>query len=143
MTLSPGTRLEHYEVLAPLGAGGMGEVYRARDTRLGRGRKWQISAAGGALPDWQPDGRRLYYINGDPERTVHAVDIDTRGGEIRIGSAKPLFDTAHRGLHLSAPAPDSRRILSIEPVAAAPTRDVVTVLVNWPASRIRTAERDR
>ena len=36
MTLSPGTRLEHYEVLAPLGAGGMGEVYRARDTRLGR-----------------------------------------------------------------------------------------------------------
>ena len=36
MTLSPGTRLGPYEVLAPLGSGAMGEVYRARDTRLER-----------------------------------------------------------------------------------------------------------
>src|ERR1700693_788486 len=36
MALQPGTRLGSFEVLDPLGKGGMGEVYRARDMRLGR-----------------------------------------------------------------------------------------------------------
>ena len=36
MPLSTGTRLGPYEILAPIGAGGMGEVYRAQDTRLDR-----------------------------------------------------------------------------------------------------------
>jgi len=36
MSLTPGTRLGTYEVVAAIGSGGMGEVYRARDTKLNR-----------------------------------------------------------------------------------------------------------
>jgi len=48
MTLEAGTRLGQYEVLSSLGAGGMGEVYRAKDTRLGREVAIE-GAAGGVL----------------------------------------------------------------------------------------------
>jgi serine/threonine protein kinase len=45
MPLQPGDKLGPYEILAPIGAGGMGEVYRARDPRLKRDVAIKVSAA--------------------------------------------------------------------------------------------------
>ena len=56
MPLEPGTTLGVYEVLSAIGAGGMGEVYKARDTKLDR------DVAIKVLPD--------AFVN-DPERLAH------------------------------------------------------------------------
>ena len=53
MPLPSGTRLGRYEIVAPIGAGGMGEVYKARDTRLDR-----IVAIKILPPDWVADLER-------------------------------------------------------------------------------------
>ena len=45
MPLQPGTTLGPYEILSPIGAGGMGEVYKARDTRLDRAGSLRVSHA--------------------------------------------------------------------------------------------------
>ena len=49
MPLSPGTRIGPYEIQAPLGEDGMGEVYRARDTKLDRDVALKVLPEGGAL----------------------------------------------------------------------------------------------
>ena len=55
MPLTPGTRLDGYEILGPLGAGGMGEVYRARDNTLKRDVAIKVLPA-----NWSRDPERLH-----------------------------------------------------------------------------------
>jgi eukaryotic-like serine/threonine-protein kinase len=59
MSLSPGTRLAQYEILSSLGAGGMGEVYRARDQRLQREVAIKVMAPHIAA---DPDMRRRFEV---------------------------------------------------------------------------------
>ena len=56
MPLTTGTRLGTYEILAPLGAGGMGEVYKANDTRLDRDVAVKVLPAG-SVGDAQAEAR--------------------------------------------------------------------------------------
>jgi len=78
MPLTAGTRLGPYEVLAPIGAGGMGEVYRARDSRLGRDVALKIlPAAFASDPDrvrrFEQEGRAAAALNHPNIIVVHDV----------------------------------------------------------------------
>jgi len=57
MPLAPGTRLGPYEIIAAIGAGGMGEVYSARDRRLDR--SVAVKTLSASIAD-SPDGRQRF-----------------------------------------------------------------------------------
>src|SRR5262250_1392899 len=85
MPLSPGTRLGSYEILSPIGAGGMGEVYRARDSRLGRDVAIKVlpqTVAGDAerLARFEREARALAALNHPGIVTIFSVEEagDTR-----------------------------------------------------------------
>jgi eukaryotic-like serine/threonine-protein kinase len=85
MALSSGTQLGPYEILSPLGAGGMGEVYRARDPRLGR------DVAIKVLPT---------SASADPERLRRFEQEARAAGGLNHPNVLVIFDI---GMHEGAP----------------------------------------
>lgn len=84
MTTPPGPRLGPYELLAPLGSGGMGQVYRARDVRLGRDVALKLLPADSAVdPDrirrFEQEARAASSIEHPAVLTVH--DVGSEGGQ--------------------------------------------------------------
>src|SRR5450755_2333076 len=72
MSLPNGTKLGPYEILAPIGAGGMGEVYRARDTRLDRIVAIKVSAAQFS-ERFEREARAVAALNHSNICTLHDV----------------------------------------------------------------------
>src|ERR1035438_10175228 len=72
MELTRGTKLGPYEILAPIGAGGMGEVYRARDSRLGRDVAIKISPAQ-FTERFEREARAVAALNHPPICTLHDI----------------------------------------------------------------------
>ena len=114
MSLTPGVRLGAYEVVAPLGAGGMGEVYRARDTRLDR------DVAIKALPDeFASDHPRTDRIEFTEPRLILPVSWTASY-------------QAHGGGDRYAVSPDAQRFLVVTDAEERPAHSM-TLVVNWTA----------
>src|SRR5881409_3884239 len=78
MTLAAGGKLGPFEILAPLGAGGMGEVYRARDSRLGREVAIKVlpaafSADADRLRRFEQEARAASALNHPNIITIHEI----------------------------------------------------------------------
>ena len=81
MALTPGTRLGPYEIVAPLGAGGMGEVYRAKDPRLAREVAVKVLPAAVAADAerrarFQLEARAIAAISHDNILTIHDLGVE-------------------------------------------------------------------
>ncbi|HEX9149886.1 MAG TPA: serine/threonine-protein kinase, partial [Thermoanaerobaculia bacterium] len=114
MTLPTGSRLGPYEILAPLGAGGMGEVYRARDSRLGRDvalkvLPQELSEDRDRLSRFEQEARSASALNHPNIVTVHDIGRSDSTSYI----AMELVD-GRTLRELAAPGPmPTRRILGI------------------------------
>src|ERR1700694_1928614 len=110
MSLAPGTKLGPYEIVSPLGAGGMGEVYRARDTRLGREVAVKVLPPGFSgdadrLIRFEREARAASALNHPNILTVH--DVGTQNGAHYVVSGLLEGETLRE--RLSSGALSSRR----------------------------------
>src|SRR5688572_28190241 len=90
MNLEPGSRIGPYEVLAPLGKGGMGEVYRARDTALSRDVALKIlpelfAADADRLARFEREAQALASLNHPNIAQVYAIAAIPAGPDAASG----------------------------------------------------------
>ena len=102
MPLSVGDRLGPYEILAPIGAGGMGEVYRARDSKLEREVAIKVLPAAFAqhpdrLARFEREAKVLASLNHPNIATIYAVEESLEG--------KALVMELVKGQTLKGPVP--------------------------------------
>jgi serine/threonine protein kinase/Tol biopolymer transport system component len=93
--------------------------------------KWQISAAGGALPRWRGDGQELYFLSIDNK--LMAADVNV-GSSFHAASPAPLF-AFHPNLNSNVfdVAADGKRFLA-NSVPADLSSPPLTLIANWPAA---------
>src|SRR5256885_13174335 len=103
MTLANGTRLGSYEVVAQIGAGGMGEVYQAHDTKLGRDVAIKVLPEGFAhdperLSRFQREAKMLASLNHPNIATIHGLEQsgDTSYLVMELVSGETLADRIKR-----------------------------------------------
>ncbi|HEV8201084.1 MAG TPA: serine/threonine-protein kinase, partial [Candidatus Polarisedimenticolia bacterium] len=105
MPLAPGSRVGPYEVVAPLGAGGMGEVYRARDPRLGREVALKSLPAGMAsdpdrLARLEREAKLLAALNHPNIAAIYGVEEEPGGARIlvlELAAGETLGERLQRG----------------------------------------------
>ncbi|MBI3400779.1 MAG: protein kinase [Acidobacteria bacterium] len=117
MSLTPGARLGPYEIVAPLGAGGMGEVYRARDTKLNRDVAIKILLPGVAsdpdrLARFSREAQVLASLNHPNIAHIHGLE-DSDG-------VKALVLELVEGETLAEKLASVRRVLSDPPLMPGP-----------------------
>src|SRR5271154_5671120 len=105
MALAAGTRLGPYEIVGPLGAGGMGEVYRARDARLDRTVAIKIlpaefSADSEQLHRFEQEARSASALNHPNIITIHELGQDgsTRYIAMELVEGNTLRELLRSGL---------------------------------------------
>ena len=99
--MNPGTKLGSYRILAPLGSGGMGDVFRARDMRLDREVALKMVSAA---------------LAGDPERVARFQRPYTP-----TTGTFPFCDVS----------PDGQRLLMLKPAETAAAATQIVVVENW------------
>jgi eukaryotic-like serine/threonine-protein kinase len=114
MSLETGQRLGGFEVLGPLGSGGMGEVYRARDTRLGREVALKVlpdsvAADRARLSRFEQEARAASALNHPHIVTIHEIGRD---GDVTFIAMELVDGKTLRELSASGPMP-VKKILNV------------------------------